>query len=48
MGKFSRTLKLAKDLDVKSVSARVDHGVLVVSAKKVAPLEPEAMEIDIN
>ena len=48
MGKFSRTLLLAKDLDVKTVTARVDHGVLVVTAKKIAPIEPEAMEINID
>lgn len=48
MGKFSRSLNLAKDLDIKSVTARVDHGVLIVTAKKLAPQEPEAMEVDIE
>ena len=41
MGSFSRTIRLAKDLDASTITARVDRGVLHVTAKKVPVIEPE-------
>lgn len=50
VGKFSRTLRLAKDLDVETISARVDKGVLVVTAKKIpaVDLSTDSVEISIQ
>jgi HSP20 family protein len=50
MGKFSRTVRLAKDADATSIKAKVDKGVLHVTAAKV-PKEPpttDAVEIPID
>ena len=41
MGSFSRTIRLAKDLYASTISARVDRGVLHVTAKKIPVIEPE-------
>jgi len=50
MGKFSRTVRLAKDLDASTITAKVDRGVLHVTARKVPVVEPEddCLEIPIQ
>lgn len=50
MGSFSRTVRLAKDLDASTIAAKVDRGVLHVTARKVPIVEPEddSMEIPIQ
>jgi HSP20 family protein len=50
MGKFSRTVKLAKDLDISTIAARVDRGVLHMTARKVPAAEPvdDSVEISID
>ncbi len=50
MGQFSRTVKLAKDLDISTIAARVDRGVLHMTARKVPAAEPvdDSVEISID
>jgi HSP20 family molecular chaperone IbpA len=50
MGTFSRTVKLAKDLDASTIVAKVDRGVLHVTAQKFPAVEPvdDSVEISID
>lgn len=50
MGSFSRTIRLAKDVDASTIAAKVDRGVLHVTAQKIPVIEPEddSMEIPID
>ncbi|MEM7093938.1 MAG: Hsp20/alpha crystallin family protein [Actinomycetota bacterium] len=44
-GAFSRTFKLGPDLDPEALTARSEHGVLVVSVPKVEAPAPRKIEI---
>ena len=44
-GNFHRSFKLADDLDIESLSARSEHGVLVVSIPVIAAPKPRKIEI---
>jgi len=50
MGPFSKTIKLAPDVDASTITAKVDRGVLHVTARKVPVVEPEddSMEITVD
>ncbi len=45
-GAFNRSFKLADDLDTEGLSARSEHGVLVVSVPVVAAAKPRKITID--
>lgn len=45
VGTFQRRLRLAKDVDVESVDAELDAGVLTVTLKKVAQPKPQKVQI---
>lgn len=47
VGKFSRTLKLSKDLDVATLNARVEKGVLHITAKKIPAVEPSSDVVEV-
>lgn len=44
-GAFQRSFKLADDLDIEALTARSEHGVLVVSIPVVAAPEPRKIAI---
>lgn len=44
-GAFSRTFRLADDLDIEAVSAHFEHGVLTVSIPVVEAAKPRRIEI---
>lgn len=44
-GSFSRTLRLGPDVDAEGLSARSEHGVLIVSVPKVEAPQPRKIEI---
>lgn len=44
-GRFQRRMRLAKDVDVNSVDAELEAGVLTVTLKKVAQPEPQKVRI---
>ncbi len=45
-GNFHRSFKLAEDLDIESLSARSEHGVLIVSVPVVASSQPRKIAIE--
>jgi HSP20 family molecular chaperone IbpA len=47
VGKFSRTLKLSKDLDVATLTARVEKGVLHITAKKIPAVDPSSDVVEV-
>lgn len=44
-GSFQRSFKLADDLDVDELTARSEHGVLIVSIPVIAAAKPRKIEI---
>lgn len=47
VGKFSRTLRLSKDLDVSTLTARVEKGVLHITAKKIPAVDPSSEVVEV-
>lgn len=47
-GAFHRSFKLADDLDVDALTARSEHGVLVVGIPVIAAAKPRKIRIDTN
>ena len=47
-GSFSRSFKLAEDLDVEALSARSEHGVLIVTIPVIAAPEPRKITITVD
>ena len=47
-GSFSRSFKLADDLDADALTARSEHGVLIVSVPVIAAAKPRKIEIAIE
>lgn len=45
-GSFERSFKLADDLDADALTARSEHGVLVVSIPVIAAVKPRKIHID--
>ena len=45
-GSFSRSFRLGPDVDAEGLSARSEHGVLIVSVPKVEAPKPRKIEID--
>jgi HSP20 family protein len=44
-GSFTRSFKLAEDLDIDALTARSEHGVLTVTVPVIAAPEPRKIEI---
>jgi HSP20 family protein len=47
-GKFTRSFSLPSEVDEESVDAKYENGILRISLKKVAPVEPEKKQIAIK
>lgn len=47
-GSFSRTFRLAPDLDTEGLTARSENGVLIVSIPKTEAAQPRKVEISIQ
>lgn len=45
-GTYNRSFKLTEDLDVDQLSARSEHGVLIVSIPVIAPVQPRKIAIE--
>jgi len=45
-GSFNRSLKLANDLDLDALSARSEHGVLIITIPVIAAPEPRKITIN--
>lgn len=48
MGEFSRAFTLPEDADRNSISARFEHGLLVIGIQKKAQSQPRRIEIQTN
>ncbi len=44
-GKFTRTLRLPKDIDAEKVDAKIKNGILFLSLPKVASARPKEIKI---
>ncbi|MCO4834875.1 MAG: Hsp20/alpha crystallin family protein [Acidimicrobiaceae bacterium] len=47
-GAFNRSFKLADDLDVDGMSARSEHGVLIVTIPVIAAPQPRKIQVDVD
>ena len=47
-GEFSRTFKLAVDIDVAKIAAELNAGVLTVTLPKSESIKPKKIEIKVN
>jgi HSP20 family molecular chaperone IbpA len=47
-GSFTRSFTLADDLDTESMSARSEHGVLIVSIPVIEAAKPRKITIDVD
>ena len=47
-GSFKRSWTLPEDVDLSSINARVEKGVLTLTLHRVKPVEPEITTINID
>lgn len=47
-GAFNRSFTLADDLDIDGLTARSEHGVLIVSIPVIAAPQPRKIQIDVD
>ena len=46
-GQFTRTFVLPDNIDIESIKANFENGVLVLSLKKIEPPKPKSIDIEI-